>query len=117
MTPDWIAVDWGTTNLRVWAMGPAGVLAEASSADGMAALSGDGFEAALLRLIGPWHGDHPVPVIACGMVGARQGWHEAPYRRVPCAPVARAAPLRCPCRTVGSTCGSFRACGRTPPPM
>jgi 2-dehydro-3-deoxygalactonokinase len=27
-------------------------------------------------------------VIACGMVGARQGWIEAPYRQVPCRPVA-----------------------------
>jgi len=96
MTPDWIAVDWGTTNLRVWAMGPSGVLAEATSADGMAALSGDGFEAALLRLIGPWLGDHPVPVIACGMVGARQGWHEAPYRRVPSAPVAPGSAVAVP---------------------
>ena len=28
-----------------------------------------------------------MPVIACGMVGARQGWIEAPYSQVPCAPV------------------------------
>lgn len=96
MMPDWIAVDWGTTNLRVWAMGPEGVLAEAASADGMATLSGDGFEAALLRLVGPWLADRPMRIIACGMVGARQGWHEAPYRRVPCAPVAPGTAMRVP---------------------
>ena len=39
-TPDWIAVDWGTSNLRAQAMDDAGtVLAEAESADGMARLS------------------------------------------------------------------------------
>lgn len=94
MSPDWIAVDWGTSNLRVWAMGPAGVLDHASSDEGMGKLSRDGFEPALLRLIGPWLSDGATPVIACGMVGSRQGWAEAPYRAVPCTPVAPGALLR-----------------------
>ena len=88
MTPDWIAVDWGTSNLRAWAMGPNGVLASGSSDDGMGKLAKAEFEPALLRLIAPWLGAGGVPVIACGMVGARQGWMEAPYRAVPCVPVA-----------------------------
>lgn len=86
--PDWIAVDWGTSNLRAWAMGPDGVLAEAASEDGMGKLTRDQFEGALLRLISPWLGAGNTKVIACGMVGARQGWLEASYRAVPCAPVA-----------------------------
>lgn len=94
MTPDWIAVDWGTSNLRVWAMGPEGVLAHAGSDEGMGKLSRDGFEPALLRLIAPWLSDGTTPVIACGMVGSRQGWAEAPYRAVPCIPVAPGALLR-----------------------
>lgn len=88
MTPDWIAVDWGTSNLRAWAMGPNGVLASGSADDGMGKLAKAEFEPALLRLIAPWLGAGAMPVIACGMVGARQGWMEAPYRTVPCAPVA-----------------------------
>jgi 2-dehydro-3-deoxygalactonokinase len=28
-----------------------------------------------------------MPVMACGMVGSRQGWCEAPYRAVPCPPL------------------------------
>lgn len=84
--PSWIAVDWGTSNLRAFAMGPDGALAEAASGDGMGTLSREGFEPALLRLVGPWLSG-PVEVIACGMVGSRQGWHEAPYRAVPCVPV------------------------------
>jgi 2-dehydro-3-deoxygalactonokinase len=84
--PSWIGVDWGTSNLRAFAMGAEGVLAEAASADGMGTLAREEFEPALLRLIRPWLSG-PVEVIACGMVGSRQGWHEAPYRAVPCVPL------------------------------
>lgn len=88
MTVEWIAVDWGTTNLRAWAMGRSGVVAEAVSEDGMGRLDRDGFEPALLRLIVPWLQDGArTEVVACGMVGSRQGWHEAPYRAVPCSPL------------------------------
>ena len=96
MKPDWIAVDWGTSNLRVWAMGADGVLAEAQSDDGMGSLSRDAFEPALLRLIEPWLGGGVTPVVACGMVGSRQGWFEAPYRAVPCTPLDRGALVMVP---------------------
>lgn len=84
--PDWIAVDWGTSNLRVWAMRDDGdIMDERSSGDGMGSLDHRGFEPALLRLIEDWLTKETVtPVIACGMVGARQGWVEAPYVTVPC---------------------------------
>lgn len=87
----WIAVDWGTSSLRAWAIGSDGaVLARGASADGMGSLKPDGYEPALLRIVGPWlRADAaPVPVVVCGMAGARQGWREAPYRSVPCAPVS-----------------------------
>ena len=85
----WIAVDWGTTHLRAWAMAESGtVLAEAASDDGMGGLARAEFGPALARLTAGWPGD--VPVIACGMVGSRQGWAEAPYVTVPCLPLARA---------------------------
>ena len=96
LTPAWIAVDWGTSNLRAWAMAADGtVLAEAESDEGMGKLTRDGFEPALLRLIGPWLASRP-PVIACGMVGSRQGWIEAPYRTVPCTPLDPAALIPAP---------------------
>jgi 2-dehydro-3-deoxygalactonokinase len=89
MTVDWIAADWGTTNLRVWAIGKDGaILAQAGSNKGMGSLKRDEFEAALLDVVGPWLTDgNCLPVIACGMVGARQGWLEAPYAKVPCPPL------------------------------
>ena len=66
---DWIAVDWGTSNLRAWAMRDDRPLAEAASDKGMGALEPDEFEEALLELIEPWLGSAMMPVIACGMVG------------------------------------------------
>jgi 2-dehydro-3-deoxygalactonokinase len=82
VAPDWIAVDWGTTFVRAWAMaGNAEVLAEARSDRGMVVLDRSGFEPALRNLIGGWE---PAPVFASGMVGSRQGWIEAPYTAVPC---------------------------------
>jgi len=95
-SPDWIAVDWGTSNLRVWAMGPDAILAEARSDEGMGRLTAAEFEPALLRLIAPWLGAGVTPVYACGMVGSRQGWFEAPYRTVPCPPVDVTGLVRVP---------------------
>lgn len=84
VTPDWIAVDWGTTHMRAWAMSASGtVLAAATSDQGMGKLQRDGFEPALLDAIGGWI-NGPMTVIACGMVGSRQGWVEAPYTATPC---------------------------------
>ena len=87
-TPDWIAVDWGTSNLRAWSMQGGAVLQEASSSDGMGTLQRDGFAPALTKLITEMPLPAGRPIIACGMVGSRQGWVEAPYRTLPCTPLA-----------------------------
>jgi 2-dehydro-3-deoxygalactonokinase len=97
MTPDWIAVDWGSSNLRAWAMADGRAVAEATSDAGAAGLAPDGFEPALLALVAGWLANRPTDIVACGMVGARQGWTEAPYAAVPCPPGA-AAPARPPAR-------------------
>lgn len=88
--PQWIAVDWGTTHMRAYAMGPSNglldgdVLATATGPGMRTIASGDGdFEAALLSAIGGWNFGPHVPVMLCGMVGSRQGWHEAGYLSVP----------------------------------
>jgi len=82
----WIAVDWGTSHLRAWSMGNDGkVLDHGESQDGMGKLAPDQFEPTLLKLADIWLGESTTTVIACGMVGSRQGWAEAPYRAVPCA--------------------------------
>ena len=96
-SPDWIAVDWGTSNLRAFAMRQSTVIAEAASNAGMGKLARDAFEPALIRLITPWlTPGHQTPVVACGMVGSRQGWFEAPYRTTPCIPLDPAALVAVP---------------------
>ncbi len=94
----WIAVDWGTSNLRAWKMGADGrAVEEAGSDAGMGTLDRDGFEPALLALIEPWLTEGEVtPAVACGMVGARQGWVEAAYARAPCPPVSAGGFVRAP---------------------
>ncbi|MCC5975628.1 MAG: 2-dehydro-3-deoxygalactonokinase [Rubellimicrobium sp.] len=97
--PDWIAVDWGTSNVRAWAMDGDRPLAEASSDKGMGKLAPEDFEPALLDLTRGWT-DGPAKVIACGMVGARQGWVEAPYAMTPC-PARPEGLTRAPTTTPG----------------
>lgn len=94
--PDWIALDWGTTNLRAWAMDDSGAVLDAAQSDaGMGRLTPDAFEPALLRTIGHWDLPERCEILACGMVGARQGWAEAPYGAVPCPPTGP-APVTAP---------------------
>ena len=85
---DWIAVDWGTSSLRAWWVGHDGVIKDHRSSDqGMGTLSSNEFEPTLLGLIDDWlTPDAKTQVIACGMIGARQGWVEASYTPVPCTP-------------------------------
>lgn len=95
----WIAVDWGTSHLRAWMVSDDGaVLATADNDQGMSKLSPDMFEAALIDLVGDWLPDTgTIDVIACGMVGSRQGWIEAPYRPVPCAVFDKGEMVAAPC--------------------
>jgi 2-dehydro-3-deoxygalactonokinase len=85
----WIAADWGTTHMRAWAIGDTdNVLAYRESNEGMKDLQQNEFEPVLLRLIENWLDDNKVTnVMACGMVGAKQGWVETPYLKVPCVPI------------------------------
>lgn len=83
--PDWIAVDWGTSQLRVWPMAGAQPLARLQRDTGMGRLTPDAFEPALIAVLGDWLDtvQGPIDVLVCGMAGARQGWKEAPYVAVP----------------------------------
>jgi 2-dehydro-3-deoxygalactonokinase len=93
---DWIAVDWGVEHLRAWGLRDGMVVAQAQSDAGMASLSHYEFEPAILALIDRWLSPEGTEVIACGMVGSREGWAEAPYRAVPCAPIDGEGLVRAP---------------------
>ncbi|MDO5648257.1 2-dehydro-3-deoxygalactonokinase [Paracoccus sp. (in: a-proteobacteria)] len=88
---DWIAADWGTSNMRLWAMAGDQIIDMRASDRGMAGLAPADFPRVLAELTAGWP---DVPVVACGMVGARQGWVEAPYTLAPCPalPALIAAP-------------------------
>jgi 2-dehydro-3-deoxygalactonokinase len=89
-----IGVDWGTTSARAWLLGDAGVVLEEQRGDwGILQVGGD-FAGALERLCGRWRRSaNPVPIIAAGMVGSRQGWVEAPYVDAPADAAAIASGL------------------------
>lgn len=84
----WIAADWGNTNLRLWFMGPDDVvLAERNVARGFGGLEPDAWEPLLLDACGDMLApDRETEVLICGAAGSRGGWHETPYRSVPCTP-------------------------------
>jgi 2-dehydro-3-deoxygalactonokinase len=78
-----IAIDWGTTVARAYRLDASGALLATRSADlGIQRVTGGAFAAALGALLGDWEAD-AVPRIACGMIGSRQGWTEAPYVECP----------------------------------
>jgi 2-dehydro-3-deoxygalactonokinase len=78
-----LAIDWGTSSTRVYAMDRHGMVRDARSAAlGVQRVVNGEFAQALKTLCGD---DFPlgVPSIACGMIGSRQGWIETPYRPCP----------------------------------
>jgi len=74
-----VAIDWGTTSARAYRLDARGeVLARRSVPLGVKHVRDGRFEPALAKLLGEWI-DETAPRIACGMIGSRQGWVEAPY--------------------------------------
>ncbi|MGE0004021.1 MAG: 2-dehydro-3-deoxygalactonokinase [Parvibaculaceae bacterium] len=80
-----IAVDWGTTNRRAWALARTGrVLAERGDGEGLLAVKARGFVRSFADFAQPWLVDgRSLPVVMCGMVGSKLGWAEAPYIDAP----------------------------------
>jgi len=78
------AVDWGTSSLRLWLVDRAGgVLGERRSHEGMMAAGKLGFPTVLQSHLEAVGAAPELPVIVCGMAGARQGWVEAGYVDTP----------------------------------
>jgi 2-dehydro-3-deoxygalactonokinase len=80
-----VVVDWGTSSFRGWLMSADGaVLAESRGGEGMLHCAGGaGFAPVLRDHLGKLDAPAGAPVLICGMAGARQGWVEAPYLKVP----------------------------------
>ena len=88
-----IGVDWGGSNLRAFAIdaqGRAG--AQSEIACPALSLAAGGHAAVLDRLIADWRRPG-LPVLVCGMAGARNGWQEVAYCPCPADASALAAGL------------------------
>jgi 2-dehydro-3-deoxygalactonokinase len=92
-----IAVDWGTTNRRAWALGRDGsVLAERGDGAGLLGVKPGDFAGSFATFAAPWLASgERLPVLMCGMVGSKLGWVEAPYIEAP-ADLASLARSLCP---------------------
>lgn len=77
-------VDWGTTSFRLWLVDSHGtVLAERRSHEGMMHCNTAGFAQVLEQHLQQVGARADLPVLICGMAGAKQGWVEAPYINLP----------------------------------
>lgn len=74
--------DWGTSRLRLFRIEQGAIVARRDG-PGIGAV-GRAAEAAFADTIAPWLDDGtPESITLCGMVGARDGWVEAPYADCP----------------------------------
>lgn len=79
-----IAVDWGTSSLRAYLLDSDGTIVEKRAAAlGIMQVADGAFSQALMSQIGPWLSRGESQVLMSGMIGARQGWVEAPYCECP----------------------------------
>ncbi|VDZ86860.1 GntR family transcriptional regulator [Lelliottia amnigena] len=82
MTSRYIAIDWGSTNLRAWLYQDDRCLESRQSEAGVTRLNGKSPEAVLAEVTAGWR-DSTTPVVMAGMVGSNVGWKIAPYLPVP----------------------------------
>ena len=87
MTPQLLALDWGTSSLRAFLMCDGKITETRQSGHGIQRLPQPGipgYEQAFAEIAADWLRQWPqLPVVASGMVGSAQGWKEAPYVRCP----------------------------------
>ena len=96
---DWVAVDWGTSNLRYWVMSSDEVLHSSRMPLGMVNLDQGSYEKILVNELDTFlHPSRSTPILICGMAGARQGWREAPYKSIPCKPPELHEAIRVKCQ-------------------
>ncbi|HET6157020.1 MAG TPA: 2-dehydro-3-deoxygalactonokinase [Dongiaceae bacterium] len=99
-----IAVDWGTTNRRAWALGPDGRAgAERADSAGLLAVQDRRFAESLASFLGDWVAGN-VPIVIAGMAGSRLGWVEVPYVPAPAPLSDLAQSLMKAGQTGGSDC-------------
>ncbi|HFR5613668.1 TPA: 2-dehydro-3-deoxygalactonokinase, partial [Yersinia enterocolitica] len=81
MRESYIAIDWGSTNLRAWLYLNGECTNYLESEAGVTRLNGRTPEQVFRDTLLPWQA-HQVPVLMAGMVGSNAGWMTVPY--LPC---------------------------------
>lgn len=81
MTSRYIAIDWGSTNLRAWYYQDGACVDSRQTAAGITRLNGKSPQAVFEEVTHGWREDK-TPVLMAGMVGSNAGWKTAPY--LPC---------------------------------
>lgn len=79
-----IACDWGTSNLRVYRLGPnAKIIEKRDFSAGITKIKNKKFEDTFTGATKDWLDQYTdIPITISGMAGSRQGWKEVPY--LPC---------------------------------
>ncbi len=81
MSASLIGLDWGSTHLRAYLFDEGGAVRDARALPhGIRQLPAGGFPEAFALAVRDWPA---LPVLACGMVGSRNGWREVPYLDTP----------------------------------
>ena len=79
-----IGIDWGSSNARAWSFsGNGDILRKSAIEVDLACANAQGFASWFEKLLRPLNSPAYVPKVACGMIGARDGWFEAPYLECP----------------------------------
>lgn len=81
MTENFIAIDWGSTQLRAWHFSQGICVDSRQQEAGITRLAGRHPREILNAITDGWQTSSP-PVIMAGMIGSNQGWQNVPY--LPC---------------------------------
>lgn len=82
MTASYIALDWGSTNLRAFLYQQGECTAQIHSEQGITRLDGKTPHQVFSQVIAPWQSLN-LPVIMAGMIGSNAGWVDVPYLEAP----------------------------------
>ncbi|TCW12958.1 2-dehydro-3-deoxygalactonokinase [Raoultella sp. BIGb0138] len=81
----YIAVDWGSTQLRGWLIRDGKCVETKRLPLGITRLNGQAPAEIFRQHLAPWRGDAALPVVMAGMIGSDAGWQPVPYLACPAA--------------------------------
>lgn len=82
---DYIAVDWGSTQLRGWLIRNGQCVETKQLPMGITRLNGRSPADVFAEHLAPWRGAQALPVLMAGMIGSDAGWQAVPYLDSPTA--------------------------------